>query len=70
MDKEQRKNIILAMLKESNKPLAGKYLAEKLGVTRQIIVQDIALLRAENHNIMSTARGYVFMTENSMQIKE
>ncbi|HOA80080.1 MAG TPA: transcription repressor NadR [Defluviitaleaceae bacterium] len=60
MDKEERRNTILAMLKETNKPLTGKYLAEKLGVTRQIIVQDIALLRAENNDIMSTARGYIF----------
>ena len=32
MDKEERRNTILAMLKETNKPLTGKYLAEKLGL--------------------------------------
>lgn len=64
MEKEQRKKIIIKMLKESKKPLIGGYLAEKLGVSRQIIVQDIALLRAENINIVSTARGYIFYDKN------
>ena len=31
----------------------GTWLAGKCGVSRQIIVQDIALMRAENKNILS-----------------
>ena len=34
-------------------------LAKLLHVSRQVIVQDIALLRAENKNILSTNRGYL-----------
>lgn len=60
MNKEQRKQEIIKILKASSKPVSGSYLAEKLNVTRQVIVQDIALLRAENVNIMATARGYIF----------
>ena len=47
------------MLLKSDKPLSGGYLADYFGVTRQIIVRDIALLRAEGKNIMSTTRGYI-----------
>ncbi len=47
------------MLKESAYPLSGVALAKAFGVSRQIIVQDIALMRAENHTILSTNKGYV-----------
>ncbi|WP_298627274.1 transcription repressor NadR, partial [uncultured Senegalimassilia sp.] len=39
--------------------LAGGALAEQLGVSRQIIVQDIALLREAGANIVATTKGYV-----------
>lgn len=59
MDGKTRREQILSMLAESEGPLSGSALARRLGVSRQIIVTDIALLRAENRNIMSTARGYL-----------
>ncbi len=55
---ERRENII-ATLKKSNEPVSGKVLAGMYGVSRQVIVQDIALLRAQNHEITSTTTGYV-----------
>lgn len=58
MDGEERREQLLKLLEESRVPLSGSALARKLGVSRQIIVQDIALLRAGNRNILSTARGY------------
>lgn len=39
--------------------MSGTELAKELGVSRQVIVQDIALLRAVNKNILSTNKGYV-----------
>ncbi len=39
--------------------LSGKYLASIFDVTRQIIVQDIAILKSEGHKITSTTRGYI-----------
>jgi transcriptional regulator of NAD metabolism len=51
---------ILQLLEEQGSPLSGAALAKLLGVTRQIIVQDIALIRAENHNILSTNKGYIY----------
>lgn len=53
-----RRYQLLTALEDSKEPLAGSYLAERFGVSRQIIVQDIALLRAEGHVIDSTTRGY------------
>lgn len=55
---ELRRQQLLDALQTSTEPLAGAYLAERLGVSRQVIVQDIALLRAEGHAIDSTTRGY------------
>ncbi len=60
MDGNRRRDKILEILQYSNKPVTGTALAKELGVSRQIIVQDIALLRAkENNNLLATARGYL-----------
>ena len=42
----------------------GQSLAEHFGVTRQIIVQDIALLRADGAQIISTNRGYIYKSSD------
>lgn len=59
MTGEQRREAIIEILKNSDKPVSGTYLAKKLQVSRQVIVQDIALLRAKNIDIQSTHRGYI-----------
>ncbi|RBW71609.1 transcription repressor NadR [Bacillus taeanensis] len=58
---EQRRNLILQWLKESNEPFTGSSLAEKTNVSRQVIVQDISLLKARNEPIVATAQGYLYM---------
>ncbi len=55
---ERRKNIIKQM-QESKVPVSGQKLAEFFGVSRQVIVQDIALVRAAGHDVISTNRGYI-----------
>lgn len=60
---ESRRASILQLLQGNGSPLSGTALAKMLGVTRQIIVQDIALIRADNHNILSTNKGYIYRTE-------
>ena len=57
---KQRKQQLLELLKESPSALSGQSLAEHFHVTRQIIVQDIALLRADGAPILSTNRGYLY----------
>lgn len=59
MDKGSRKDLILDRLKATSFPLSGSVLAKEFGVSRQVIVQDMALLRAEGNDILSTTQGYM-----------
>jgi len=61
---EKRRMQILRLLKEQGSPLSGTALAKAMGVSRQVIVQDIALIRAENHNILSTNKGYLYRMDD------
>lgn len=60
---ERRKRI--AALLDSKEPITGTELSKKLGVSRQIIVQDIALMRADDKNILSTNKGYLLYDSNN-----
>jgi len=55
---ERRKEIITALMTES-KPVSGGELSQRLHASRQIIVQDIAILRAAGYDIISTHQGYI-----------
>lgn len=59
---EKRRACLLVLLKESNNPLKAADLAKTLGVSRQVIVQDMALLRAQKEPIMATPGGYVYLS--------
>lgn len=59
MDKEARKEAIKEKLFLSKKPISATALAKTLGVSRQIIVGDISLLRAEGFDVIATNKGYV-----------
>lgn len=56
--KERRKQII-ELMRQADAPLSGKKIGDMVGVSRQVIVQDIAILKSENFPIISTARGYI-----------
>jgi len=56
---EERRREILNFIKMAKEPVSGSALAEKYHVSRQVIVQDIALLRAAKYDIFSTTKGYV-----------
>lgn len=56
---KERKEAILEILKESAEPLTGVALAKRFHVSRQVIVNDIALLRAQGETIISTNKGYI-----------
>lgn len=55
---EKRRKQIIEILEKSDAAISGSVLAEKFDVSRQVIVQDIAILKAENYKIISTNRGY------------
>ena len=54
MQGKERREDILRRLIETDKPLNGTDLAKIFDISRQVIVQDIAILRAENHPIISS----------------
>ncbi len=53
-----RRKQILSLMQKASKPLPGVALGKETGVSRQVVVQDIALLRTEGYPIVSTIRGY------------
>ncbi len=63
MSGDERREKIIDILSSSNSPVAGVKLANDLKVSRQVIVQDIALLRANGISIFSTNRGYLIQSE-------
>lgn len=54
----ERREQIIHILTNSREPVSGTGLAKQLNVSRQVIVQDIALLRANGYGILSTTKGY------------
>lgn len=63
MGGEKRRENLLKILQESESAVSGTKLATKFQVSRQVIVQDIALLRAKNHDIISTLKAMYFWTK-------
>lgn len=61
----ERRELIIKWLKESSSPIPGRELAERTNVSRQVIVQDISLLKASNHPIIATNRGYIYVQEEN-----
>ncbi len=59
MTGEQRRIKLRQLLLGSEQPMTGTALAKALGVSRQVIVQDIALMRAESMSVLSTNKGYL-----------
>ena len=70
MKSEERRNLIIKMLQESDSSISATSLANKFSVTRQIIVADIALLRAAGHSITADNKGYKLNTINKDLIKK
>lgn len=59
LDGQARRAAILARLEEASAPVSAAALAKAFGVSRQVIVGDVALLRALGHAVSATPRGYV-----------
>ncbi len=55
----ERRTKIVELIQNSEKPLSGTALAKQCDVSRQVIVQDIALIRSSGYDIISTNRGYI-----------
>lgn len=59
MNTLERRERILEYLKDTQEPLSATALARRLSVSRQVIVGDVALLRAAGEAVSATPRGYV-----------
>ena len=64
MNGQKRREEIVKILRNSAVPLSGTELARQLGVSRQVIVQDMALVRANGTEIISTNKGYIIQEMN------
>ncbi|MGN7409769.1 transcription repressor NadR [Sporosarcina sp. SAFN-010] len=60
---EARRVQILELLKQADTPMTGKEIGERTGVSRQIVVGDINLLKAVDEPIVATSRGYLYMND-------
>ena len=59
MSGNERREAIWRLLQQSSTVINASTLATRFGVTRQIIVSDIALLRANGRPIAAERRGYL-----------
>src|SRR5699024_1519244 len=66
MEGNKRRQEIVRQLKQANKAVSASKLADKFSVSRQIIVGDIALLRAAGEEIIATSRGYKYPQTSSL----
>lgn len=66
MTGSKRREEIVNTIRSSQVPISGKALAGIYDVSRQVIVQDIALIRAAGHDIISTNRGYILNAPHSV----
>ncbi|WP_203333107.1 transcription repressor NadR [Planococcus beigongshangi] len=60
---EERRQLLLEKLKTAAEPLKGGELANLTGVSRQVIVGDMTLLKAKGEPIIATSQGYLYMRE-------
>lgn len=63
MDAQERRQAVARQLEQAEGPVSASVLARTFSVSRQIIVGDIALLRASGMNIAATPRGYLLPRE-------
>ena len=59
MNAVERRQEIVRLITTNDEAMSGSMLAKELDVSRQVIVQDIALLKAAGYEILSTNKGYV-----------
>lgn len=60
LEPSQRRQAIIKILQQSAQPVTGGQLADRFGVTRAVIVQDVAVLRAGDQPITATPHGYQY----------
>lgn len=64
MSASRRQAMIINRLRQSNQPITGSQFAGEANVSRQVIVQDISILKAKKEPILATSRGYMIERKN------
>lgn len=70
MQAPQRRDSILKKLQQAKQPVSAGALAAQFSVSRQVIVGDIALLRAGGADISATPRGYIIRRKPSGCVRQ
>lgn len=70
MNNTKRRKIILEKLMGGKEPIKGTDLAQMFNISRQVIVQDIALLRAQGEDIIATPQGYMIPFKKDNKIRK
>ena len=70
MDSTQRREAVFNHIKNSETAISARSLSQIYSVSRQIIVGDVALLRAEGHDIIATGKGYIYGNPYPGRIKK
>ena len=68
MTSEERRDKILSLLKMGGRPITGNEFADMFSVTRQVIVKDIAIIKAEGVEIISTHAGYKIKSNKNIKM--
>lgn len=64
MSAPARRQLIIERLKATEEPITGSKFAEETNVSRQVIVQDVSILKAKNEPIIATRNGYTYVSEH------
>ncbi|MDP4158752.1 MAG: transcription repressor NadR [Bacillota bacterium] len=59
----ERREQLITILKNCKEPIKAASLAKLTGVSRQVIVQDMALLRASEEPVIATPQGYLYFMD-------
>lgn len=64
---DERREWILRRLRESEMPIPARTLAQQANVSRQVIVQDVSILKARNEPLVATSQGYLYLPQPTVQ---
>lgn len=69
MSAPQRRKLIIDRLKPAEEPITGSEFAEIANVSRQVIVQDVSILKAKGEQIIATSQGYMYVSDDHSNLE-
>lgn len=69
MTSAERQELILLHLEKSDRPITGSEFSDMTNVSRQVIVQDVSILKAKETPILATNRGYLLENKNDNKVQ-